>query len=104
MYSDILLIFSSHTFSAMNHSSVSSHHTLTTHPHNHNHDGGGGSGSEGDTSLSSIVSSDSDNIGLKIVQALERMEDNLHQVLDRLDSIEKEVKTVTRVCLILILS
>lgn len=65
-------------------------HSRHRHPSNSNHD------DTDDDTCSTISSSSSDNVGLKIVQALERMEENLHDVLDRLDSIEGTMKTLTQ--------
>ena len=47
--------------------------------------------SEGE-GTSTTSSSTSDNVGLKIVKALERMDDNMHLILKRLDSIDKSMK------------
>ena len=50
----------------------------------------------GSESSSFSSSGSSDNVGLKIVQALERMEKNLYMVVERLDSIEASLRN-TRV-------
>ena len=80
-----------------------SNHTDDNHPNHHHHhhhnnnnrrstSEGSNNGGSGDDSCSSLSSSSSDNIGLKIVKALERMDDNMHLILNRLDSIDSSMK------------
>ncbi|XP_066931194.1 acyl-CoA-binding domain-containing protein 4-like [Clytia hemisphaerica] len=78
-------------------------HSVSHPSHSSNHPSqqsqGNNPPSDHSDSTDSYVSSGSysnDTIGLKIVNSLERMEDNMQSIIERLDSIEETVKVVTK--------
>lgn len=64
------------------------------HSSRNNSDSGGNSSDSSESYVSS--SGSGDTVGLKIVDALERMENNMQDIIDRLDSIEGTIRTVTK--------
>lgn len=95
---------SQHSQTSNNRNGVSSHSSNVPsnqhqqHPSNvlpHSNTAGGSDDNE-DDSFSTTSSIDSDTIGLRIVNALERMEESMCHVLDRLDSIDESIKSITK--------
>jgi len=82
-----------------NHGNRATSYNSTSNRYHHRHTSSGSSDNngsdDGETTTSISSAGSGDNIGLKIVQALERMEENLLNVLDRLDSIENNMKVLS---------
>lgn len=81
-----------------NHSAQTQRNPTIAHAHHtlHNQRRGSNDRSDSAESYTSSGSNSSFSIGLKIVNSLEKMEDNMQSVLDRLDSIEKTIIEVTK--------
>ena len=83
-----------HRANRSNNRQVASNNSHTSHDSTRNNTGDHPSDSTESYVSSSSVSGDT--VGLKIVDALERMENNMQDIIDRLDSIEGTIKTVTK--------